>query len=340
VAGLAVGGAYAAGVFGAGGKAPPEKPSFDYGPKTGRVAKVRKQLEREPCDRTKMMELSQLLFSVQDWRGTIQSSEDFITRCGKFTQPRSLTYSAHIRLSEFDLALKDAAELIESSPRNASYWVWSGLAHEAKGDLDKAVGDFQQAFGLQPDQVQVANQLASVYERQQKPCDALLVLLQHLQAEPAAEADSRIKERMAKLAVEGKCDVGGKGRAVLSVSRNGAMWVEPLLNGKVKGRFLVDTGATSVALTQEFAEKLGLELSKARTVPIQTANGLTTARLTKVQSIELQGAHATDVEVTVSSTLPPGMDGLLGLSFLARFEMRLDARAGRLELTERKRPNP
>lgn len=338
VVALVAGGAYVVSVSGSDG-APSDTSSFDYGPKAPLVAKLRGELKKEPCNRTQMMELSKLLFSVQDWRGTIQASEDFIARCGKFTQLRSLTYSAHIRLSEFDLALKDAAELIESAPRNAGYWVWSGLAHEALGDFDKAVADFQQAFGLQPDQLQVANQLASAYERQLKPCDALLVLLQHLQAKPSSEGDGQLQERMAALATAGQCDVGGKGRAVVSVSRNGAMWVEPLVNGNVRGRFLVDTGATSVAITQEFADKLGLDLRKARTVPIQTANGLTTARQTKVESIDLQGARATDVEVTVSSTLPEGMDGLLGLSFLARFEMRLDAQEGRLELTERKRPD-
>jgi hypothetical protein len=60
------------------------------------------------------------------------------------------------------------------------------------------------------------------------------------------------------------------------------------------------------------------------------------ARVALAQSIELQGAKARGVTVHVSSTLPPDMDGLLGLSFLARFEMKLDAKAGRLELSEHK----
>ncbi|AKJ06341.1 hypothetical protein ATI61_105669 [Archangium gephyra] len=57
----------------------------------------------------------------------------------------------------------------------------------------------------------------------------------------------------------------------------------------------------------------------------------------RVPSLALQGARAENVEVAVMSTLPPDVDGLLGLGFLARFEMKLDARAGRFELSERKR---
>jgi hypothetical protein len=60
------------------------------------------------------------------------------------------------------------------------------------------------------------------------------------------------------------------------------------------------------------------------------------ARVAMAQSIELQGARARGVTVHVGPTLPADMDGLLGLSFLARFEVKLDVKAGRLELSEHK----
>ncbi|HVG60897.1 MAG TPA: hypothetical protein VNA24_20230 [Hyalangium sp.] len=70
------------------------------------------------------------------------------------------------------------------------------MAHQASGDSEKALADFQEAFNLQPGQAQVANQLASTYERLRKPCDALLVLLQHLQANPAELGRAELMERM------------------------------------------------------------------------------------------------------------------------------------------------
>jgi hypothetical protein len=65
----------------------------------------------EGGDQTRAVQYAQTLFSAEDWRGSLQFSDDFVTRCGKFPQLRSISYSAHIRLSEFDLAVRDATEL-------------------------------------------------------------------------------------------------------------------------------------------------------------------------------------------------------------------------------------
>ena len=311
------------------------EPTFDYGPKGVLVAKLRGELEKEPCNRTKAVQYAQTVFSAEDWRGSIRFADDFVARCGKFPQLRSITYSAHIRLSEFDLAIRDATELIESAPGNAGYWVWRGLAHQSREQSEQALGDFQQAFRLQPEQFQVANQLASAYERLDRPCDAHLVVLEHQQSNIESLGRPEVTKRLAQLAAQG-CELG-KGKAVVPVSKTGTLWVEPLVNGQTRGRFILDTGANSVAVSQEFANRLGLKLEGARTLTFHTAKGLIKAPVVRVPSIALQGARAENVEVAVMPTLPPDVDGLLGLGFLARFEMRLDARAGRLELSERKR---
>lgn len=319
-----------------GGEAALPKHDFHYGPKNAQALQLRRHLEKEPCDRTKTLELVQLMFRADDWRGSILISEAFLTRCGKFPSLRQLTYSAHTRLSEFELAVRDATELIDSAPTNAGYWIWRGMALESSGKPEEALADFQQAFLLQPGQAHIANHLASAYERQHKPCDALLTLLNHLQANTEDAGSSELIARIAMLEAVGKCDIDGKGRAVVNATGKGAMWVEPLFNGKHRGRFIVDTGASAVVISQAFADMLGLELTGAPAVQVLTANGPATARVALVQSIELQGARARGITVHVSSTLPAGMDGLLGLTFLARFEVKLDAKAGRLELSERK----
>lgn len=339
VLGLAAGGAWFALAGGSGGTpevaALPEH-EFNYGPKNSQVFGLRRALEKKPCDRALGLELVQLMFNAEDWRGVVLTADAFTAQCGRFDQMRQLTYTAHTRLSEFDLAIRDVSELLESAPGNVGYWIWRGLAHEAGGKSEQALTDFQQAFTLQPTQAHVANQLASAYERQHKPCDALLTLLQHLQAGTQRKASRELIERIALLEAVGKCDVGGKGQAVVTSTRQGGMWVEPTLNGKEKGRFLVDTGSTAVVISSAFAQKLGLNLQNAPTLPIQTDTGTSTVQVVTVQSIELQGARAQGVTVHVSSTLPADMDGRLGLGFLARFEMKLDAQAGRLELAERK----
>lgn len=173
VAALALGVAYWKGMLP--GQAPRE-PGFDYGHKALLVAAMREQLEQAPCDRSKAVEYLQTIYSADDLRGSIAYAADFDVRCGKFPQLRSITYSAHMRLKELDLAVRDATELIESSPGNAGYWVWRGMAREASSASALALADFQQAFRLKSDEFQTTNHLASAYERQGRICDAYLVL--------------------------------------------------------------------------------------------------------------------------------------------------------------------
>jgi tetratricopeptide (TPR) repeat protein len=190
--------------LGSGGKARPV-PTVDHGPQTARIALLRSQSAQAPCDRAKALEYVQALFNAKDMQGTAQAADDFISRCGMAAPLRQLSYSARTRLSEFNLAIRDATELIDSAPENVGYWVWRGAAHEASGDPEKALADFQQAFKLQPGQTHVAHQLASAYERLLKQCEALEVLRQHLQANPAEKKRTELRERMELLEHEGQC---------------------------------------------------------------------------------------------------------------------------------------
>ncbi len=106
-----------------------------------------------------------------------------------------------------------------------------------------------------------------------------------------------------------------------------------LVNGTAAGNFIVDTGASTVSMSTRFARQLGLDLGGARPIKVMTASGPEQALLTRVARIELAGAVAEEVDVVVMADPGgPGADGLLGLSFLSRFHMSLDAHAGLLEL--------
>jgi len=80
-------------------------------------------------------------------------------------------------------------------------------------------------------------------------------------------------------------------------------------------KFLVDTGATDVAIPLSVAEEIGLPLGLSfRTV---TANGYGKAYETKIKSIALGDIKLTDVKASVSEGLT-GDAILLGMSFLRK----------------------
>jgi aspartyl protease family protein len=93
-----------------------------------------------------------------------------------------------------------------------------------------------------------------------------------------------------------------------------------LANGRINDQqvlFLLDTGATDVAVPGELAEDLGLE--RGAPVLLNTANGRSTGYRTRLDSLQLGDILLRDVRALVA----PGMDGdevLLGMSALKQLE--------------------
>lgn len=91
---------------------------------------------------------------------------------------------------------------------------------------------------------------------------------------------------------------------------------------------LVDTGASSVALTYDDAERLGLDpASLSYALQVQTANGIASAALVTLGSIEIGPIRRENVRATVSAedTLHQSLLGMNVLGDLTSFEMRRDA---------------
>lgn len=126
--------------------------------------------------------------------------------------------------------------------------------------------------------------------------------------------------------VEAVLDAGGRPQVVLARNRAGHY----VANGRINGQavvFLLDTGATDVALPLGVARRLGLPLGPRRIG--RTANGDVQVWSTRLDSVELGGLRARRVSASVLPNMS-GEDVLLGMSFLKRFD--LSARDGTLTL--------
>lgn len=104
--------------------------------------------------------------------------------------------------------------------------------------------------------------------------------------------------------------------AAIAKARDGHYWAEADVNGR-QVRFLVDTGASAVALTLADAKRLGFDtdtLDYRQTVV--TASGQTRAAAVRLGAISVAGARVDDVEALV---IAEGLDAsLLGMSYLGR----------------------
>lgn len=108
------------------------------------------------------------------------------------------------------------------------------------------------------------------------------------------------------------------------------------VDGRIDGRllgFMVDTGATVVALRQGDAERVGIRPSQSDfTAEVKTANGIVHGARTQLSMVEVGGLIVRDVQAVV---LPDAAlsENLLGLSFLSRLR-RFEFNNGRLVLEQ------
>jgi len=119
---------------------------------------------------------------------------------------------------------------------------------------------------------------------------------------------------------------------VISPGRNGHFQIE----GRVDGRrmdFMVDTGASLIALTERDAAMLGIHpAQRDYTAAVKTANGTVRAAPVELDMVEIDDIVVRNVAAMV---LPEGAlsDNLLGLSFLQRLR-RFEYSGGKLVLEQ------
>lgn len=107
----------------------------------------------------------------------------------------------------------------------------------------------------------------------------------------------------------------------LSADSRGHFMAEGSVNGQPVS-FMVDTGATLIALPAADARRLGIDYLKGARGMVQTAAGPTPAYRVRLDLVKLGDIQLTGVEAIV---IEQGLGvALLGMSFLNRVEMRRD----------------
>ena len=118
------------------------------------------------------------------------------------------------------------------------------------------------------------------------------------------------------------------GPAPASSSQSVTLTADPrghfLVDGQINGgqvRFLVDTGATSIALSSSEASRLGIDYRSGQPGLMGTANGTATAYRVRLDTVRVGDIVINNVEGAVleGNQMPIA---LLGMSFLNRMEMR------------------
>ena len=124
----------------------------------------------------------------------------------------------------------------------------------------------------------------------------------------------------------------GNTEIVLTAGTGGHFTTAGQINGKAVS-FLVDTGATAIAMGQADADRIGINYKSAPRGFAGTANGRIPVNVVTLSSVRVGEVEIANVEAVI---MPSTMEHvLLGNSFLTRFQMKRDNDTMRLT----KRPN-
>ena len=114
----------------------------------------------------------------------------------------------------------------------------------------------------------------------------------------------------------------GRGSRIVLTESGGGHFMTP---GQINGRavqFMVDTGATSIAMSAQDAERAGISYKNGQPVQMSTANGTAQGFRILLNSVRVADVEVFDVEAVVTPQPMPFL--LLGNSFLSRFQMKRD----------------
>ena len=130
----------------------------------------------------------------------------------------------------------------------------------------------------------------------------------------------RIGEAPASVGAIGHAPGSGS-RIVLTAGSGGHFMSEGQINGQ-SVHFMVDTGATTIALSEALAQSLGVQYKQGRRGYMNTANGTAMVWLVKLSSVRVGDVEVHEVDAVVIPAPMPYV--LLGNSFLTRFQMKRD----------------
>ncbi len=297
------------------------------------------ELARERCDQKAIADLGKALENAGYRREAVTALMRYSETCDGHAPSLRSAVNTLLMLTDYGTAVVVSSKLIELEPFNDNGYFLRAVAYDRGGSQQKAIDDYTTAIELFGNKQTISSisylGMARSYEKLGQFCDAILPIETWVALNPASNDTSQTRSIIATYRSKGKCAAAAApSEEVFPVSRpNNVVKLPVTING-TRGFFLLDTGATFVSMKSSFAQKAKVQVDPDSTVRLHTANGVTTGKRGRAETIQLRTLQAKDVPIVVQDdakgTYGDGVDGLLGMSFLSRFKLTVDARNVRI----------
>lgn len=297
-----------------------------------KATSILSDLAREPCDQVAIKTLGDALRAQNFRREAANAYVNFSKSCpNSVFALRSAANIFSNEISDYAAAIPIADEIIKSEPHLGNGYYIRGLAYFRANRLPEAIDDFTSSIELYSDKSKMNSnaffKLSESYERINDFCSAMLPIYDWIRTKPDKNDTTQTKRMLTSLNEKGKCDPDRLGEDI--IRRQGSVVkVQVNING-VRGTFILDTGASFLTIKSSFAEKSHVKIIEGSSVVSNTANGTVTAKRGLAENVSLVKISSRNVPILIQEDKKglygDDIDGLLGNSFLSRFDMKFDA---------------
>jgi len=308
-----------------------------YGDFKEKVQLLKNAVLKDRCNTATSVELSRVLVSTGHVDEAAAQLNEVVENCPADGSILTRLSRLYRKLGDHAEASRAASKLVTLLPRHASSYALRAELFEDRGQFTEAIADYRSAIELNPAHAEAAQQLSGLLEKNGKYCGAADILDQYLAHAGRVNAEE-LRRRSRSLRDSGKCSRNTLENNEVYIPvryRGNVMLVDAVVNG-YKALLVVDTGASSVALTRKFANRLKLDTSKGTEGMVYTASGPARVTYLQLDTVAVGSVSLKRVGATVSNRMKLGnVDGLLGNTFLSHFEVRVDNANSRLVLKKR-----
>ena len=291
------------------------------------------ELKRDPCDQKSINDLALALDKLGYRREAADGLYRFVRACGEPLTALQQSINIYLKLTDYPRAVEVSDELMRRAPTNSNAHYLRGIALEGAKDFPRALIDYSDAIELYvADKKSISSnvflRMASAYAALKRFCEATAPINMWVSLDPVNRDTSRTQKIISDYEQQGNCVSSKefqKERYPLRGQKS-VVTVKADING-VHGIFILDTGASYLTVRSTFADRAKISQTDTNEITLVTANGPVKARLSTADKVTFGKLEATNVPVAVQKvdekSYGTGVDGLLGMSFLSRFEVQM-----------------
>jgi aspartyl protease family protein len=298
------------------------------------------RLAREPCYQDVAFDLAKAIREKGYPRESAALLISFAKRCPNTDYLLASSFNALMSVGDYKLAKQTAERLVQSYPARSLYKYYLALAQDSLKEYSDALTSYLDSIQMEPEPKRLLGEVfyktSRMYAELGRYCDAITPIEIYISFDPLNRRNPKTQKIISDYARKGNCAVGfAQGSARIPANSGGTITLPVTING-VTGHFILDTGASLVGMTSSFASKANIRIEPGRRLTGEMANGgLISTRVGYADLIEVSGVQAKGVVVGVFDekriSANEQIDGLLGMSFLARFNVKVSP--GYLELS-------